>query len=312
LRPPALCRSQQYPPPPYLSKSIRSWSAQRRIFRPVEQAIDDLCRKYDEADGRDDYRALEDRRNENIATLVTIQAKSAAGIQAKAASLQLRAMIADQDQHQQISVSLADDLVALGPEALIAAAGATALALPTARAAAQTLDTELIELGTRFEPLVDRYYVAQRRWSGSLAQAHAEHDREFGDPADRNYEYPPEIVAAFSDSCERSGANEADDALSAIHQEMKQLASAINAASVTSIKGLRAKALVAFWEVAPLCAGDTEFSFEDAYPFQQLFTAVAELCGLKDKMVATGYELPDIAMVDDDSDDDSDDEGGAA
>jgi hypothetical protein len=145
-----------------------------------------------------------------------------------------------------------------------------------------------------------------------LAQAHAEHDREFGTPAERNYQYPPEIVAAFSDSCERSGANEADEALSAVDAEMKQLMKAINAASVTSIEGLRAKALVAFWEVAPLCAGDTEFSFEDAYPFQQLFTAVAELCGLKDKIVATGYELPDIAMVDDDSDDDSDDEGEEA
>ena len=131
-------------------------------------------------------------------------------------------------------------------------------------AAAQTIDAELIELGARFEPLVDRYYVAQRRWSGSLAQAHAEHDREFGDPADRNYDYPPEIVAAFSDSCERSGANEADEALSAVDAEMKRLANAINAASVTSIDGLRAKALVAFWEVAPLCAGDTEFSFDDA------------------------------------------------
>jgi hypothetical protein len=29
-------------------------------------------------------------------------------------------------------------------------------------------------------------------------------------------------------------------------------------------------------------------------------------------MVATGYELPDIAMVDDDSDDNSDDDGEAA
>jgi hypothetical protein len=192
----------------------------------------------------------------------------------------------------------------------------TIAALPIAAAApaaaAQTLDAELIELGARFEPLVDRYYVEQRRWSGSLVRAHAEHDREFGDPADRNYEYPPEIVAAFSDSCERSGANEADEALSAVDAEMKQLAKVINASPVNSIEGLRAKALVAFWEVAPLCAGDTEFSFEDAYPFQQLFTAVAELCGLKDKMVATGYKLPDIAMVDDDSDDDSDDEGGAA
>jgi hypothetical protein len=33
---------------------------------------------------------------------------------------------------------------------------------------------------------------------------------------------------------------------------MKQLASAINASPVNSIEGLRAKALVAFWEVAPL------------------------------------------------------------
>jgi len=183
----------------------------------------------------------------------------------------------------------------------------TIAALPIAAAApvaaAQTLDAELIELGARFEPLVDRYYAAQRRWSVSLARAHAEHDREFGDPADRNYEYPPEIVAAFEGSCERSGAREADDAVSAIHQEMKHLANAINAASVASIEGLRAKALVAFWEVAPIGAGDTEFSFEDAYPFQQRFTAVAEFCGLKDMVAATGYELPDIAMVDDDSDD---------
>jgi hypothetical protein len=89
----------------------------------------------------------------------------------------------------------------------------TIAALPIAAAApaaaGKTPDAELIELGARFEPLVDRYYVAQGRWSGSLVRAHAEHDREFGDPADRNYEYPPEIVAAFSDSCERSGANEA-------------------------------------------------------------------------------------------------------
>jgi hypothetical protein len=113
----------------------------------VEQAIDDLCRKYDEADGRDDYRALEDRRNENIATLITVQATSAAGIQAKAASLRLRAMIADQDQHQQISVSLADDLVVLRPEALMAAASVTVLALPTTRAAAPVVDPiyEVIE-----------------------------------------------------------------------------------------------------------------------------------------------------------------------
>jgi hypothetical protein len=179
----------------------------------------------------------------------------------------------------------------------IAAAGAAA--------AAQTLDAELIELGARFEPLVDAYYVAQRRWSHSLAAAHAEHDREFGEPVCWNY-HTPEIKAAFDGSCERSGSDKACAALSAIHQEMEPLADAINAMSVNSIEGLRAKALVAFWQVAPSSSGDTEFSFDDTYPFQHLFTAVAELCGLKDKIVATGYELPNV------SDDDSDDEGEEA
>lgn len=197
------------------------------------------------------------------------------------------------------------------------AGGAVAATIPTAAAIATAMagmhpDAELIERGARFEPLVDQYYVARKRWARSLVAAHAEHDREFGDPAGRNYEHPPEIAAAFFDSCKRSGTNAASEALHAILKEMTPLANAINAASVTSIEGLRAKALVAFWEVAPLCADQTEFSFEDAYPFQQLFTAVAEFCGLKDKVAATGYELPDIAMLDDASDDDSDEEGEEA
>jgi hypothetical protein len=125
--------------------------------------------------------------------------------------------------------------------------------------------------------------------------------------------FPPRWGIAFlTKSAEHVRGLEPGEALSAVHAEMEQLAKAINASPVNSIEGLRVKALVAFWEVAPLGADQAEFSFEDAYPFQQLFTAVAEFCGLKDKMAATGYELPDIAMVDDDSDDDSDDEGEEA
>jgi hypothetical protein len=178
----------------------------------------------------------------------------------------------------------------------------TAALTTAAAAAAQILDAELVELGARFEPLVDRYYVAHRRWSAALAQAHAEHDREFGRPAEK----------AFEDSCKRWDVCEASDTLSAIFKEMTPLVNAINAASVTSIEGFRAKALVAFWEVAPLGAGDSEFTFEDAWPFQQLFTAAAELCGLKGKIAATGYALPDIGMVEAAPDDDSDDDGEEA
>jgi hypothetical protein len=88
---------------------------------------------------------------------------------------------------------------------------------------------------------------------------------------------------------------------------MKPIANAINAARVTSIEGLRAKALVTFWEVAPLFAGDTHFSFDDAYPFQQLFTVVAEVCGLKEKVATTGYNLPATGPAYDDSDDEGED-----
>jgi hypothetical protein len=177
----------------------------------------------------------------------------------------------------------------------------SAAALPIAAApAAQPRDAELIELGARLEPLVERYYAARRPWAHSLVAAHAERERDFGDDLGRLSD--PDVRQGFSDSCERLGVDGASDALHAVYEEMEPLLEAINAASVHSIEGLRAKALVAFYEVAPLCAGDTEFTFEDAYPFQQLFTAVAELCGLKGKIAATGFALPDIGG--DDSDDD--------
>ena len=198
----------------------------------------------------------------------------------------------------------------------VAAAGAAigaGLPLPAPSSAAQSLDAELIELGARVEPLVDRYYVAQPalarpRWRKLTPNTiHNSGIRPIG-----TIEHPSEIRNAFAHSCERSGVDEASDALHAIFKEMTPLANAINAAPVSSIEGFRAKALVAFWEVAPLGAGDSEFSFDDACPFQQLFTAVAELCGLKDKMAATGYALPDIGTVEAAPDDDSDDDGEEA
>jgi hypothetical protein len=193
-----------------------------------------------------------------------------------------------------------------------AAAGGAALgaSLPLSAPSAvaeRLVDRELIELGARFEPLLDQFYIAHRRWSGCLAQAQTEHEEECGTPAERNYEYSPEVVAAFSDSCKRSGTGEASDALSAVHRQMAPLANAINAAPVNSIEGLRAKAMVIFWEVAPLVAGSTHYSFEDALPFQWLFTTVAELCGLKDKIAATGYHLPESNFAYDDADDEAED-----
>jgi hypothetical protein len=189
------------------------------------------------------------------------------------------------------------------------AAGGAAIGAGLPLPAAHTLDAELIELGARFEPLVDRYYAVRAIWAQAMTRSHSEQDREFGTWEDRDYQDTPEIRAAWEEACERNGLRDASARLSAMHKEMKPLENVINAARVTSIEGLRAKALVALYEVAPLCAEETEFSFDDAWPFQQLFTAVAELCGLKDKMAATGYALPDIGMVEAAPDDDADDDG---
>jgi hypothetical protein len=176
---------------------------------------------------------------------------------------------------------------------------ALSIAAAAPAAAAQTIDADLIELGARFEPLVDQYYVARKCWASLMVAAHAEYRAmvpdhiEYRGDFDRRYQ-------VMHDCCERSGESEARDAMDAIRQKMEELANAINAASVNSIAGLRAKALVTFWQAAPKHADDTEFSFERTCAFQQLFTAVAGLCGLKDKMMAVGYQLPDVTMVDDD------------
>jgi hypothetical protein len=105
-----------------------------RDLEAIDHAIEDLHRKYDDADSRGDYRALGVRRNENIATLVTVPAASSLGIQAKASALRSQRMIEDWDQHQQIAVSLADDLVGGIPLAV------PALTLAPTRAAALSAD----------------------------------------------------------------------------------------------------------------------------------------------------------------------------
>jgi hypothetical protein len=194
--------------------------------------------------------------------------------------------------------------ITLAAGASVASVGTLAVAAAMPAVAPDPDDAELIELGARLEPLVERYYAARKPWARSMVAAHAERDQRFGPPEGWGYHpTPPEIAAATVEINARMGLDEASDALHAAYEDMEPLIKAINAAPVNSIEGLRAKALVAFYEVAPLCAGETEFSFEDAFPFQQLFTAVAELCGLKGKIAATGYALPDIGG------DDSDDEG---
>jgi hypothetical protein len=171
--------------------------------------------------------------------------------------------------------------------------------IPTS-ATAEDADAELIALGKQLEPLVDAYYAARRPWACALVQRNSELEKRFGAPADRGYQDPPEYRAAAKELDDRTGLDEAADGLHVAFEKIEAIAKAIEGMPCRSIEGLRAKALVAFWEVAPLCADNTEFHFEDAYPFQQLFCAVAEVCGLNGKIAETGFDMP--AMYSDDDD----------
>lgn len=160
---------------------------------------------------------------------------------------------------------------------------------------------ELIALGRQLEPLVDAYYAARAVWSPILSERNRELDERFGVPAG----YTAEYEAAAKAIDDRVGLHEANERLDALAQQISPIANAILALPVTSIEGLRAKALVAFREVAPLCAGDTEYEFDNPIAFQRLFHAVAQVCGLADKVEATGYVLrwPEVDALDDDEDD---------
>jgi hypothetical protein len=119
---------------------------------------------------------------------------------------------------------------------------------------------------------------------------------------DCDYRFPPEREAAAKEIDQRLGLDTSSDQLHEAYEKIEPVAKAINAMPCASIAGLRAKALVAFWEVAPLCCGATEFHFDDEWAFQHLFTAVAQLCGLENKIAATGFEMPDISYADDEED----------
>lgn len=175
--------------------------------------------------------------------------------------------------------------------AALATLPAGALTMP-ASALAVSADAELIALGKQLEPLVDAYYAARRPWACALTQRKSELEERFGSAADRGYQVPPEYKAAAKELDDRTGLDEAGDRLHVAFEKIEPIAKAIEGMPCTSIEGLRAKALVAFWEVAPLCADDAEFHFEDAYPFQRLFCAVAEFCGLNSKLAATGFDMP--------------------
>ena len=71
------------------------------------------------------------------------------------------------------------------------------------------------------------------------------------------------------------------------------------------IQGRSLLATYCLYQIQFATLSETTFYFHDAHAFQQLFTAVAELCGLTGKMAATTYTLLDIDAVDEDDDEEA-------
>jgi hypothetical protein len=250
-------------------------------IQAVDQAIKNMHGKFgDDADSREDYLALEDERNEHIATLITVRAKSMAGIEAKAVCVRLRTLIEDYDQHQQVAVSLADDLVQLGPQSITQ---------PLLAAA----DAEIVAAGERFEPLLGKYLPARFEWARLSRAARAEATAKFGDDYSSDGWSKPSAgsspgTAFLMGAHKRNGSVRASAAMMALHEEMRSFAETIRNADVASIAGLRAKTLVAIWDYQPLCAdheGGFEFDNEESHP--SLFYAAVAVTGLS-AMVGEG------------------------
>jgi hypothetical protein len=156
------------------------------------------------------------------------------------------------------------------------------------------VDAELIELSAKFEPLLREYYARHAEWARRQVRAHRETDERFGEGAPHdvwdkdNKRTPTEKGKFFEEILDSIRVGEAAESLAELVPEMQPLADAIDKLPVTSLEGLKAKALVAFWHIEPLTASSGEFHFQDEVAFQRLFVAVAEFCGLAGSHLRVG------------------------
>ena len=125
-------------------------------------------------------------------------------------------------------------------------------------------DAALIALGERFEKLLLEHMDAWLEWAPRMRAAHAE---------------AKDNVSALALAIQRTGCGVVQARMSELERDMQPLAEEIIAAPVTSLGGLRAKALVALWEALPATASHQgAFDFPDAS--RSLFEAVAGMTGL--------------------------------
>ena len=110
-------------------------------------------------------------------------------------------------------------------------------------------DTDLIALGGQLEGLLREYMDAWLEWAPRMRAARTE---------------AKDNMSALAVAIQRTGCDVAQESMSELEHDMQPLAEEIIAASVTSLGGLRAKALVALWEALPATA-----SHQGAFDFPE-------------------------------------------
>jgi hypothetical protein len=260
-------------------------------LQATDQALRDLGKTFgDDADEREDYLELEDRRDEIIATLITVPARSMIGVQAKSVCVRLRTLIEDHDHHQQVAVSLADDLFQIGPQGI-----AQPLLAPS--------EAETVAAAEKFESLLRQYLTVRFEWAELARAAPAEAFEKFGDDYGSDGWSKPNSgtspgTAFLSELHERNGCRHVSERMSALFEEMEPFAETIRDADVTTIAGLRAKTLVAVWDNLPISADhDGNLCFEDERSHRSLFSGSVAVTGLSSMVDALQTRLQSDASV---------------
>jgi hypothetical protein len=112
------------------------------------------------------------------------------------------------------------------------------------------------------------------KWAPAANKARQEVDQKYPTAHGECYSFLSKLL-------EEHGATAAEDAMSEIWEKIEPIAKRINRLSVQSIRGLRAKVLVALWEALPPCADEQELSLADEDAAQTLLRAAAEVAGLR-------------------------------
>jgi hypothetical protein len=160
------------------------------------------------------------------------------------------------------------------PAAALAAIPAPATAIP------DPIDSRLIELGERLEPLLIQRFECFLQWAPIMSGAHRAVEERFGDEwwRGKKKKAAERLLHKLLVS-----TDDIDDRVEALKEKMRPLIAEIKDLPARSLGGLRAKALVVLDEARPVMAthdGELKFSDYDDGAAESLFLAVAEMTGL--------------------------------